>query len=87
MSEKPMTVRKVMVREYESAKEFERDAKILLKQGWRVASTTQLQPRPGIGRFVLLGPAAMVFRPKDKIIVTYERDEPVKRGWLGIWLS
>lgn len=66
-------VTEIEVRSYKSAKEFNKDARRMARQGWEVQDVTNQQPRPGVGRVVMLGLFAAVFKPKPILIVTYRR--------------
>lgn len=67
-----------MVRTYKKAKDYQKDAQKLGKQGWRVVGTVEHRPRSGLGRIttgvLTLGIGALMFPPKPEIVVTYERE-------------
>jgi len=63
------------VKTYHSAKDMEKDAKKLMKKGWSVVSQDSSQPRAGIGRIGLLGPMALLFKPKREIVVIYQKPD------------
>jgi hypothetical protein len=63
------------VKVYQSNRQFQRNAKRMAKQGWRVVSTAQDKPRPGCGRIGCLGIFAGIFPPKERMVVTYQRDK------------
>lgn len=63
----------VTIREYKDAKEFDREARRMAKDGWEVQSQTERTQRPGCGRILLTGGFALVFPPKPTIVVTYRR--------------
>ena len=59
---------------YKSAKDYEKDARKMQKDGWRVVNSNTFQPRSGIGRIVMTGGiGAIAFKPKPSITVIYER--------------
>lgn len=62
-----------IVREYKSRQEFERDAAKLADQGYSVLTVTESQPRSGCLRMLTLGFFALIWKPKNKLIVTYQR--------------
>lgn len=63
-----------IVKTYKDQKAFSRDVSKMLQAGWIIASQTTYQPRSGIGRFLALGGiGALVFRPKQQVMVTYQR--------------
>jgi hypothetical protein len=62
-----------MVRRYKSDKQYRRDAVRLAAGGWRVVNVVQEQPPTGCGRGCLLGFFALIFKPKPRLVVTYER--------------
>jgi hypothetical protein len=63
-----------MVREYKSIDDYRADAQKLARNGWNVKSVETIDPRSGCMRIILLGGiGALVFRPKPRIVVTYER--------------
>lgn len=68
-----MNYYEVKVKSYENSKEFDKDAKRMARDGWTVSQVTSQQPRPGIGRIVLLGIFAGVFKPKPILVVTYQK--------------
>ena len=70
MTAKPQT----MVRTYTSPDAYQKDAEKLAGEGWAVVNTVEHAPRTGCMRFIMLGGiGALVFRPKHKIVVTYQR--------------
>lgn len=69
MYQQPQT----MVRTYSSQGAYQHDANHLAREGWRVQSVTESRPNIGCARGCLLGLWALVFRPKNKLIVTYVR--------------
>ena len=70
---KPVVSFETDVREYESMKAYEKDAKKLAKDGWEVVQTEWYQPKSGIGRKAAIGIFAAVFKPSKKLMVTYRR--------------
>jgi hypothetical protein len=71
MAKPPIT--QTIVREYRSAKEYQRSAERLAKDGWAVQSVTERQPRAGCARILFLGLFAGIFRPKSILVVTFVR--------------
>lgn len=65
-----------IVREYKSREAFERDAQKLAAEGYSVVSVTETQPRAGCIRILTLNLLALVWRPKPKLVVTYQRLAP-----------
>ena len=61
----------IVVKRYKAQKAYEHDAIKMAARGYEVTSVTSVQPRPGAGRFLLLGLAAAVFKPKPELVVTY----------------
>lgn len=61
------------VRTYEGERDMREGIARLARQGWRVASQSNYQPRAGLGRIALLGFGALVIKPKAKFTVIYER--------------
>jgi hypothetical protein len=65
--------RDIVVKQYRSQKEYEKDAKRMRKRGYRVSNTVVERPRSSCARVIALGfIGALVFRPKSVLIVTYE---------------
>lgn len=62
-----------LVREYRSRNAFEKDAQILAKQNYKVVSVADQQQQVGCLRVLLIGIFAIFFKPKPKLIVTYEK--------------
>ncbi len=63
----------IIVKQYIKAKDFEKEARKLAAQGYKVAHTTIEQPRSGCLRIIALGGiGALIFRPKNVTTVTYE---------------
>ena len=55
------------------AKDYQKEAQKMEKQGYKVAHTVVEQPRSGCLRIIALGGiGALVFRPKNVTTVTYE---------------
>lgn len=65
----------VLVKEYRTQAEYQRDATVLHADGWRVTSAMNQQPRAGCLRILTLGIFALVFHPKAVIVVTYQREQ------------
>jgi hypothetical protein len=63
--------RKVEVREYKNAKEFEKDAQKRMRVGWRLENEAAATYHPGLGSRVFLGPFARI---KTRITVTWVKD-------------
>jgi hypothetical protein len=67
----------IIVREYTSAADFERDAAQLAGEGYAVTNQSTIQPRSGCLRIILLGGiGALIWRPKPRIVVTYTLAPP-----------
>ena len=66
----------VMVRQYGSLDDYQRDAAVLGVQGWDVVSMTQSDQRAGCLRGCLLGPFALIWKPRPRFIATYRRSSP-----------
>jgi len=65
-----------MVREYTGKRARDRftdDFKRLAQEGWRVTSQNTVRPRIGCMRWLMLGFLALIFRPHEVLVVTYER--------------
>lgn len=67
--EQPQTRKETMVKQYVRAAQYAREAKKLAKQGWRVVSSME---HPGLMGVI-----------SRRMVVTYERDVPIKKGWFG----
>lgn len=65
-----------LVREYKGRDAFERDAQQLAEQGYSVVSVVDAQQRSGCMRMMTIGFFALVWKPKAKLIVTYQRAAP-----------
>ncbi len=63
----------IIVRTYNSEREYQRDAQYLARQGWRVTNVTRDNRNSGCVRGCLLGLMALVFKPSAKWVVTYQR--------------
>lgn len=61
------------VKTYASDGDYRKDAQRLAKQGWTVSNVTEQTRRSGCMRILLLGPVSIVYKPKPRIIVTYQR--------------
>jgi hypothetical protein len=66
----------VLVRVYKNQSEYQRDAQRLSVEGWRVVSVTEQEQRSGCIRIVLLWFLALLWKPKPRILVTYNRVTP-----------
>jgi hypothetical protein len=62
----------VFVWPYPSVQAFEKGERDLNKMGFNVDSVTEITRPIGAGRFLALGPAAFLVRPKG-VMVTYRR--------------
>jgi hypothetical protein len=69
-------VQQTIVREYKSRQAFEKDAEKLAADGYSVVSVTDSQQRSGCLRMLTLGFFALIWRPKNRLIVTYQRSAP-----------
>lgn len=63
----------VEVREYRSEKEMQRDANRWRKRGYAITSQTYDRRPAGCGRWLLIGPFALLFKPSPRWVVTYQR--------------
>ncbi len=63
-----------MVRQYKSTDDYRKDAQKLSRNGWTVKSVESVEQRAGCLRFFLIGPLSLIFKPKPRILVTYERE-------------
>jgi hypothetical protein len=61
----------IIVQRYENEREYQKDAKRMLSKGYEIQSVISEQPRPGVGRILLIGVFAGVFKPKPVLVVTY----------------
>lgn len=66
-------MKNTIIREYRSRAEFERDAAKLAADGYSVLTVTESQQRAGCMRILTLGLFALVWKPKQKLLVTYQR--------------
>lgn len=57
--------------EYTSAGDFQKDANKLARDGWTVAAQSERTPKRGCLR--MLAGGFLFFRPKPRIVVTYNR--------------
>ena len=60
-----------VVREYRSAREYERDVRDRRREGWRVVSVLQRPGQPGAVRRIAIGSG--LARPDNEYLVTYHR--------------
>lgn len=65
----------IEVREYQTEKEFQRDANKWIKRGYTITSQTLDRPSSGCGRFLLAGPFAFFWKPKPRWIITYTKKD------------
>lgn len=63
----------VLVKEYRSQEEYQTDAAKLSAEGWRVVSVTEATQRSGCLRMIFLGLFALIWKPKPRLIVTYQK--------------
>lgn len=61
------------VKTYNSTKDYNRDAQRRAEQGWEVSNTAWRQPKSGCMRYLLTGGLALIWKPKEELIVTYRR--------------
>lgn len=64
------------VKTYTKPEQYQHEASRMSRDGWRVVSTEEHAPRTGCMRWLIMGPLVLIFRPKHKIVVTYERTTP-----------
>lgn len=64
----------ILIREYDTQADYQREATVLHAEGWRVTSSISQQPRSGCLRILTLGIFALVFHPKAVLVITYERE-------------
>lgn len=62
--------RKVEIRQYKNAKEYERDAQKRIRDGWRIEGQTETDGNANQWRSVLLMPS----RPGGRITITWMKD-------------
>lgn len=67
-----MKKQEVVVKTYTSEREYQNDVGKMVRSGYQIISTSQLQPRSGCLRLLLIG---LIFPPKPKIVVTYKLTE------------
>jgi hypothetical protein len=60
--------------QYVGQKEFNKDEKAWLRNGYHIASINEVKQPVGVGRLATIGIGALVIEPKPHIYVTYERD-------------
>jgi hypothetical protein len=63
----------IEIREYATEKEMQRDANKWLSRGYTITSQTYDKPSAGCGRWLIAGPFALLWKPKPRWIVTYQR--------------
>lgn len=62
----------IIIRRYRTDRDYENDASLMARQGYRVQSAAKESPRPGCLRIVLTGGLGLIFfRPKPVWVVTY----------------
>ena len=44
-----------------------------MRDGWRIASVSDVPQRAGVARFATLGLGALVLKPKSRVYVVYEK--------------
>lgn len=59
--------------EYVDDDAFQDEATRAAGFGWRIVSVSDVPQRPGCWRFLLMGPFALIFRPRPHLRVVYER--------------
>ena len=62
----------IVVRQYRDNRQYQSDARRMMKRGYRVISAVSEAPRAGCLRILTLGIFAMVFRPAPVWVVTYQ---------------
>lgn len=62
-----------ITRTYTSDKAMRKDMEQMQRAGYRVVSQDSHQPRAGLGRIILLGFFSLLFKPKMRFTVVYER--------------
>lgn len=65
----------VVVKRYKSDKEYQKDATKMIGQGYEVANTVSEDQRSGCMRWLMIGPLALIFKPKAKHVITYRLKE------------
>lgn len=58
---------------YTGEKAMQRGISSMARQGWRVVSQSSYQPRAGVGRILLIGVFAAIWKPKTRFQVVFER--------------
>lgn len=65
---------KQVTRTFKGDKELRHGIAHMQRHGWRVSSQSSYQPRSGLTRVILLGGiGALIWKPKPKFVVTFER--------------
>lgn len=64
---------RVLVREYSDREAYENDARQLAGYGYAIRSVVDQQQRSGAVRIATLGFGALLWKPKPRLVVTYER--------------
>lgn len=63
----------VLVKQYRTIDSYQRDAVLLGAQGWEVVTMTQSDQRAGCLRGCMLGPLALIWKPRPRFVATYRR--------------
>jgi hypothetical protein len=62
-----------MVRVYKGNDAYQKDARKLADQGWRVVNVVERRPRAGCLRILLLWWLTLLRPPRPELVVTYAR--------------
>lgn len=68
-----MATKSTMVREYRDTGAMQKEANKLAGEGWNIVTQSEQTQRSGCGRILMLGPFALLFHPKPRIVVTYRK--------------
>lgn len=68
-----MAPKTTMVREYRDTGAMQKEANKLAKDGWQIVTQSEQTQRSGCARILLIGPFALLFHPKPRIVVTYRQ--------------
>lgn len=60
--------------QYDGQRDFNKDRCKWERNGWSVSRVSEVKQPVGIKRLALIGPGALVVKPKPQIYVTYEKD-------------
>jgi len=63
------------VMEYKDKKDFEREQKWRLPNGWRIVTLSDSPQRAGAARYATLGLGAFILKPKSHVFVVWEKDD------------